>query len=252
MRIISGGQTGPDAAALRFGLVHGVEIGGTVPRGFCREGGRIPPVYRTYLVEARSPSYASRTLANVRGSDRTLVINRGELSGGTRLTTELCRRERRECLVVEAEAESSACAIRQWLGESYWEMTVNIAGPRESKRPGITLAAYALLVRALAPLVEAARAGTEALRARALERVEESARRAREDEPAARHETVGAWERAATLALAGAGDAALRRVVLAEDERVAEAVASLGEGAPALVRVTTATRHPSWSQRALF
>ncbi|MGH7992566.1 MAG: YpsA SLOG family protein, partial [Limisphaerales bacterium] len=55
LKIISGGQTGVDRAALDFAIRHGFEHGGWCPRGRLAEDGVIPPIYR--LRETDSAEY---------------------------------------------------------------------------------------------------------------------------------------------------------------------------------------------------
>ena len=84
MKIISGGQTGVDRAALDFALKYGSECGGWCPAGRLDEFGRIPDRYP--LKELKQGSFAERTLQNVKDSDGTVVIYCEELRGGTEFT----------------------------------------------------------------------------------------------------------------------------------------------------------------------
>lgn len=89
-RIISGGQTGADRAALDAALACGLPIGGWCPRGRRAEDGQIPARYP--LVETPSRDYRQRTRWNVRDSDFTLVFVIGSLGGGSKFTTEVAER----------------------------------------------------------------------------------------------------------------------------------------------------------------
>ena len=71
-RIVSGGQTGVDRAALDVGLAWGLPIGGWCPRGRTAEDGPIPARYP--LRETESAKYDVRTRRNVRDSDGTLIL----------------------------------------------------------------------------------------------------------------------------------------------------------------------------------
>ena|SRR2546425_12464089 len=68
-KIVAGGQTGVDRAALDWAIAQGVRHGGWCPKGRRAEDGTIPRRYR--LKEARSPAYHVRTRWNVRESDRS-------------------------------------------------------------------------------------------------------------------------------------------------------------------------------------
>ena len=72
MRVLSGGQTGVDRAALDAAIDLGLPVGGWCPKGRLAEDGVIPARYP--LIETRSPLYAERTEWNVRDTDATLVL----------------------------------------------------------------------------------------------------------------------------------------------------------------------------------
>lgn len=108
MKIVSGGQTGVDRAALDTALELGLPCGGRCPRGRKAEDGPIPARYP--LTETSSAEYAQRTEWNVRDSDGTLVLTRGQPTGGTALTIELAERLGKPYLVVDLESEPNAAA----------------------------------------------------------------------------------------------------------------------------------------------
>lgn len=143
-KIVSGGQTGVDRAALDAALSHGLRHGGWCPKGRTAEDGRIPARYR--LMETDSKDYAARTERNVLDSDGTLVLNSGALDGGTQFTVELAQAHRKPCLIVDVDAAFEAQAVMRWLDENQVRV-LNVAGPRESKRPGIYLRSRAALDR---------------------------------------------------------------------------------------------------------
>jgi len=87
-QIVSGAQTGVDRAALDAAMRAGLTVGGWCPRGRKAEDGVIPDIYP--LKETRGAAYRTRTRWNVRDADATLILCRGEPSGGTLLTVGFC------------------------------------------------------------------------------------------------------------------------------------------------------------------
>ena len=96
-KIISGGQTGADRAALDFAIARGIPHGGWCPRGRLAEDGTIPALYQ--LSETPGPDHAQRTEWNVRDSDGTVIFSIAPaLTGGSRETAELARQHQKPCL----------------------------------------------------------------------------------------------------------------------------------------------------------
>ena len=136
MKIISGGQTGVDRAALDVALKHGIECGGWCPAGRLDEFGRIPDKYP--LRELEEGSFAARTLKNVKESDGTIAFFSRELRGGTEYTGACCRQEQRPHHLIDAAITPVDHAARQ-IGEFIREHKIdimNVAGPRQSEWPG--------------------------------------------------------------------------------------------------------------------
>ena len=149
IKIISGGQTGVDRAALGFAIEHGIEHGGWCPRGRFAEDGVIPPVYR--LRETDSAEYDERTKKNALDSDATLIVTRGrELSGGTAFTKTCAEQLGRPLLVIceQDDAVQGTAALSKFLKRNKI-YTLNVAGPRESQAPGLGKFVRALLEAAL-------------------------------------------------------------------------------------------------------
>ncbi len=134
LKIVSGGQTGVDRAALDAGLEGGIQVGGWCPVGRRAEDGKIPERYP--LVELDSPEYDARTEQNVVDSAATLVLNLGVLADGTALTVQLARKHRKPCLVVQLDGDADPGTVAEWI-RKLGVKVLNIAGPRESKRPGV-------------------------------------------------------------------------------------------------------------------
>lgn len=148
LRIVSGGQTGVDRAALDAALALGLGAGGWCPMGRRSEDGEIPARYP--LVETASDKYPVRTRMNVHDSDATLIVTLGEFDSGTRLTADIAQRTGKPFLVVPLDAADAIEKARSWLAQIR-PSVLNVAGPRESKRPGIYGRAFAFLSRILKP-----------------------------------------------------------------------------------------------------
>ena len=147
-RIVSGGQTGVDRAALDAATALGIPCGGWCPRGRKAEDGWIDPRYP--LRETPSADYPQRTEWNVRDSDGTLVLTRGRPSGGTALTIALARRHGRPVLVIDLEQDADPAGVQRW-AERENVAVLNVAGPRESLQPGIQDEARGFFEEALRP-----------------------------------------------------------------------------------------------------
>ena len=141
-KIVSGGQTGVDRAALDAALEAQLACGGWCPREREAEDGAIPARYPLAETPGRDP--AQRTAWNVRDSDATLILVRGLLRGGTALTAERAAAEGRPCRIVDLAGQPDPGDVRAWI-RSAGVQVLNVAGPRESEAPGIHDEALALL-----------------------------------------------------------------------------------------------------------
>lgn len=145
-RVVSGGQSGVDRAALDAALAIGLRCGGWCPAGREAEDGPIPAGYPLRETPTRDP--ADRTLRNVRDSDGTLIlVHAGVIDRGTALTRAMARALGRPLLVLDLAVAPPADALARWLPRP--RMTLNVAGPRESRSPGIYALARQWLERAL-------------------------------------------------------------------------------------------------------
>ena len=143
--MISGGQTGVDRAALEWAVRNGVEHGGWCPKGRRASDGAIPDVYQ--LQETESDGYRQRTKFNVRDSDATLILNMGEVTGGTLLTSRLAAQLDKPYLIVqidESEHRPAANQIADWLRRKRFQV-LNVAGPGAERQPLIAAATTAVL-----------------------------------------------------------------------------------------------------------
>jgi hypothetical protein len=148
-KIISGGQTGVDRAALDAARSLGLPYGGHVPRGRRAEDGPLAEDYEG-MTETGSANYAVRTGANVAAADATLIFTRGTPDGGTLLTRQVAEQRGKPvlCLDLDRGADAAVRAAQSWLGRVN-PAVLNIAGPRESRRPGIYAEARVVLDRLL-------------------------------------------------------------------------------------------------------
>jgi alkanesulfonate monooxygenase SsuD/methylene tetrahydromethanopterin reductase-like flavin-dependent oxidoreductase (luciferase family) len=137
VKIVSGGQTGADRAALDWAIAHGVEHGGWCPRGRKAEDGVILRRYR--LTETPSDRYVQRTGWNVRDSDATAILSLSEtLTGGSQKTAELAARHGKPWVhLSEADdGERAGERLRRFVHE-HSVRVLNVAGPRASAEPAI-------------------------------------------------------------------------------------------------------------------
>jgi hypothetical protein len=132
-KIISGGQTGADQAALDAAIKLDIPHGGWIPKGRLTENGPLPDKYK--LVEMPDTSYVLRTQQNVIDSNGTLIISHGKLSEGSDYTRKMAIEHHRPWLHIDLNktpAFKAATLIRSWIEENTIEI-LNVAGPRASK-----------------------------------------------------------------------------------------------------------------------
>jgi hypothetical protein len=152
VKIISGGQTGVDRAALDIALKHGIESGGWCPTGRFDEFGRIPDRYP--VKELEGGGFSERTLQNVKDSDGTVIVYLGKLSGGTEQTVRFCVEQGRPHALIDAanvSGEKAAHLIADFVLENKID-ALNVAGPRQSEWPEGYDYAYRALDNFLATL----------------------------------------------------------------------------------------------------
>jgi hypothetical protein len=128
-KIISGGQTGADQAALDVAIETGIPHGGWIPKGRKTEAGPLPWKYQ--LKEMPSDSYVERTEQNVLDSDGTLIFSHGPLIGGTALTREMAEMLSKPFLYLDLHlitAMEAANKALEWLEQNRIEV-LNVTGP---------------------------------------------------------------------------------------------------------------------------
>jgi len=133
MKIVSGGQTGVDRAALDVALKLGVECGGWCPAGRLDEVGVIPNHYP--VKELKHGGFKERTVQNVKDSDGTVIVYFERLEGGTKFTLECCQQLGRAHHLIDAAKTSpktAAATIGDFVRQSKLSV-LNIAGARQSE-----------------------------------------------------------------------------------------------------------------------
>jgi hypothetical protein len=148
-KIISGGQTGADRAALDFAMSQNIPHGGWVPKGRKTEDGTLPERYR--LREMPTPEYSKRTEKNVLDSDGTVIVSHGFLTGGSALTREFAIQHQKPWIHIDLKTlslEDASEALAAWLNDNDIRV-LNVAGPKAGKDPRIYEATLNLLKNVL-------------------------------------------------------------------------------------------------------
>jgi hypothetical protein len=150
-RVVTGGQSGVDRAAVDVAIACGVPYGGWVPADGWAEDLPTPPgVLARYpaFVPLTSTDPAARTVRNAQDADAVLVLVLGPVSSpGTDLARATARRRGTPCAVVDLGAPDADARLVSFCAALPPGSTLNVAGPRESEQPGVYEAARAFLVR---------------------------------------------------------------------------------------------------------
>jgi predicted Rossmann-fold nucleotide-binding protein len=136
-KIVSGGQTGADRAALDWAIENGIPHGGWCPKGRKAEDGRIDARYS--LKETPTSKYIQRTEWNVRDSDATVIFSTVPvLTGGPKRTFEFAKKHRKPCLILRSEGSDTepAVLLNQFI-VNHKVGVLNVAGARASNEPEI-------------------------------------------------------------------------------------------------------------------
>ncbi|MDY3559929.1 putative molybdenum carrier protein [Gemmata sp. JC673] len=153
VRVISGGQTGADRAALVAAKAAGLATGGWMPKGFLAHDGERPEFASLYgLREHESPRYPPRTALNVKESDATLRFATDWASPGEVLTLKMIERYGRPHLDVTPGGGETIATVVEWLGH-HDPHVLNVAGNSERTSPGIEAFVTAFLAEVFAQLV---------------------------------------------------------------------------------------------------
>lgn len=146
LKIISGGQTGVDRAALDIAIRLNIPCGGWCPKNRRAEDGTIDKKYP--VKETDSAEYPQRTEWNVRDSDGTLILTWGKPSGGTLLTVKLAKKLNKPYLLIDMDNNPNPDIVVKWLYDENIKV-LNIAGPRQSFGEFVYCEAAAFLAKIL-------------------------------------------------------------------------------------------------------
>ncbi len=137
LKIVSGGQTGADRAALDWAIANSVPHGGWCPKGRKAEDGIIAPRYN--LSETPSSKYSERTQWNVRDSDGTVVFSISEaIFAGTLLTVESAKKYEKPYIhICEKLVDVDTVNRFQVFLLDFGIVNLNVAGPRASDEPEV-------------------------------------------------------------------------------------------------------------------
>ena len=134
-KVISGGQTGADRAALDWAIERQVPHNGWCPKGRKALDGPLAPKYQ--LKETPSEGYLQRNKWNVRDSDGTVVFTlAAEVTGGSKKTIEFATKLKQPWLHIHPGMRAPEELLVSFI-QNHGIQTLNIAGSRESKEPGI-------------------------------------------------------------------------------------------------------------------
>ena len=168
--VVSGGQTGADRGGHDAALAVGLPIDGYCPKGRKAEDGTIPEQYT--LTETGTEDYGERTNLNAQETTATLLLAFHDIDdnerSGTGKTLRVARKAGKRTLCVnlakvgEANYDRVAYQVFQWL-RRHKVIALNVAGPRESKAPGLQAAVAKFLTMVLGVEVDAEKVREESV-----------------------------------------------------------------------------------------
>jgi len=144
-KIVSGGQTGADQAALDVALELDMPHGGWIEKGRKTENGILPEKYK--LKEMATSDYYKPAEQTVVDSDGILIISHGKLKNGSAITLKLAKKHHRPWLHIDLNAMNAFKAtktVNSWIVQ-YNVKVLNVAGPQASKDPDIYKATKKIL-----------------------------------------------------------------------------------------------------------
>jgi hypothetical protein len=152
-KVVSGGETGADRAAVDFAISHDLAYGGWVPRDGWAEDLRDPPgllALYDHFVPTQSADPGVRTTLNVRDSTATVVFSPPiAASPGVTQTLQMANVLKRPIIVIDPSSIDADASLHDFFERLDREATLNVAGPRESEVPSLYRAVTDLLNRNL-------------------------------------------------------------------------------------------------------
>ncbi|BBB32982.1 conserved hypothetical protein [Thermotomaculum hydrothermale] len=145
-RIVSGGQTGVDRAAVDVAIDCNFSYGGYIPQGRLAEDGKIPLTYSEFK-ELDSKDYSARTKKNIEHSDGTVIIHNGKMGNGTRLTIDYAEKTGKPILIIDlskTDIQNAKLLLKRFVEQNSIEV-LSVAGPRQSISPEIYNLTYNLI-----------------------------------------------------------------------------------------------------------
>jgi len=144
-KIISGGQIGAEQAALDVATKLDIPHGGWIQKGRRAQRLKLPEKYQ--LDEMPTASFKKRIEKNVIGSDGTLIISHGELTGASDYSQKMTDKHNCPSLHIDLNkipAFIAALKMNAWVVENNIEI-LNVAGPKTSEDPNIYKATMDIL-----------------------------------------------------------------------------------------------------------
>ena len=136
-KIISGGQTEADHAALDVAIKLGIPHGGWIPKGRISEDGPLPDKYK--LQEMPTENYSECIKQNVIDSTGTLIISYGRLTGNSDYARKMALRHRRQILGIDLNQtidSKAASLLNDWI-QLYRIEILYVIGPSSTVNPDV-------------------------------------------------------------------------------------------------------------------
>jgi hypothetical protein len=115
-KIISGGQTEADQAALDIAIKLGIPHGGWMPKGRTTETGTLPERFK--LEEVSSENYAQCIKQNVMDASGTFILSYGRLTGALDAARKTTLRYGRQMLGIDLDQTDdikAALLLKDWI-----------------------------------------------------------------------------------------------------------------------------------------
>lgn len=148
LKIISGGQTGVDRAALHAAQCCGLQTGGWLPKNcLCLDGFRRDLLDLYGMLEHKNVGYPPRTKQNVFDSDATVRFATNWRSAGEKMTLNAIRLFNKPYYDIKSEEDIPK--VVDWMKSNNFSI-VNFAGNSETTSPGIYDKSFHIFVRIFA------------------------------------------------------------------------------------------------------